>query len=120
MTIFDIISSIIFTKKKNCLLTVDDETAFSPYLVNRWLSMYSPSLALTANKVNKYLGVFESKNDLFTLFFNMFPKVKTKKINYIKKIKPKEKEIDEKLPLLAKTHELSQREISQYIAFLKS
>jgi hypothetical protein len=119
MTIFDIISAIIFTKQKNCLTTVDDESVFSPYLVNRWLSMYSPELAIKSNIVNKYVGVFENKKDLLSLFFNCFPRVKSKRIQYIKKTKKDKEEIDEKIPLLAKSFELSQREINSYIAILK-
>jgi len=119
MTIFDFISAIAFTKNRNCLSSIDQESTFAPYLVNRWLSMYSAELALTSNKINKYLSVFDNKKDIFTLFINLFPKVKTKRINYIKKNKKEDIEKDEKIGLLAKSYEVSQREIEQYMAFLK-
>ena len=120
MTIFDFIADIISYKKKSCLVTVDDESSFSPYLVNRWLSMYSPSVAKLSNCINKYLGIFDSKLDLYNLFVATFPKLPNKKINYFKRKKEEKTEVDEKVPLLAKTFELSQREILEYINMLTS
>jgi len=119
MTIFDILNSVLFTKNKNCLATQDEESAFIPYMVNRWSSMYSPSVALKSNILNKYLAVFEEKKSLYSLFLNVLPKVKAKRINYFKKQKEQQSELDEKLPLVAKNMELSQREIQSYIAFSK-
>ena len=115
MTIFDFISDIIFYKKKNCLATVDDESSFTPYLVNRWLSMYSTQVAKTSNILNKYLGIFESKAELYSLFVALIPKSPNKKINYFKRKKEEVKEVNQSIPLLAKTYELSQREISDYL-----
>ena len=115
MTIFDFISDIIFYKKKNCLATVDDESSFTPYLVNRWLSMYSTHVAKTSNILNKYLGIFESKAELYSLFVALIPKSPNKKINYFKRKKEEVKETNQSIPLLAKTYELSQREISDYL-----
>lgn len=115
MTIFDFISDILFLKKKNCLDTVDDEATFSPYLVNRWLSMYSTSAAKISNVINKYIGTHESKNELYSLFVALFPKLPNKKINYFKRKKEEIKETNHAIPMLAKTYELSQREVTDYI-----
>jgi len=115
MTIFDILSNILFTKKK-LLSNVDEENAFSPFLVNRWISMYSPNMAILSNYLNKYLSVFNNKNDLYSLFCAVFPRVSSKKISYFKKNKEKEstdKEII--LTQYAKSKELSLREIKQYV-----
>ena len=49
MTIFDILNDILFTKKGNLLQNVDDEAAFNNYMINRWVSMYSPNLAIVIN-----------------------------------------------------------------------
>jgi len=119
MTIFDVIKDILFTKKQTCFNTVDEEGDFIPFLVNRWLSMYSSQVALTSNIINKYLGVFDNKKDLYSLFMALFPKVPAKKINYIKKIKENkdDKELDT-VSLIAKNKELSQREILDYISKL--
>lgn len=120
MTIFDFIADIISFKKKSCLSTIDDESLFSPYLINRWLSMYSPAVAKVSNSLNKYLGIFDSKSDLYSLFIAAFPKLPNKKISYFKRKKEENKEKDEKIPLLAKTFELSQREVTEYINMLTS
>ena len=118
MTIFDFIGDILFFKKNDKLTTVDQETEFQPYIVNRWLSMHSPFTAKHSNILNKYLGVFDNKKDLYSLFLAVFPKVPFKKINYIKKVKEKKEEQDENIKPLAKNFELSEREITEYIAFL--
>ena len=120
MTIFDIIGDLLFTKKGNCLNTVDEESDFQPYIVNRWLSMYSADTAKHSNILNKYLGIFENKKELYNLFKDVFQKVPYKKISYIKKVKEAKTEQDENIKLIAKNLELSEREISQYIAFLNN
>jgi len=121
MTIFDAIRDILFTKIQTCFKTVDEESEFVPYLVNRWLSMYSPNVAITSNIINKYLGIFESKKELYALFMAVFPKVPNKKINYFKKNKEnKENKSDEHITLLAKNYELSEREICEYVSKLNS
>jgi len=118
MTIFDFISSALFTKKKNCLNSVDEEGEFSPYMLNRWCSMYSPSIATFSNILNKYLGTFNEKKDLYSLFVAVMPKVSSKRISYIKKKKEeKKKEENNDIEMLASNLELSTREINQYIAF---
>jgi hypothetical protein len=120
MTIFDFISNIAFTKNKNCLNSIDEESEFQPFLVNRWLSMYSSELAKTSNILNKYIGIFESKKDLFALFCATFPRVSSKKITYFKKNKePKDIKNDEIIIQIAKNKELSQREIRNYIGMLE-
>jgi hypothetical protein len=121
MNIFDIISDILFYKKKNCLTTVDEEQEFSPYLVNRWLSMYSPLVVKHCNFINKYQGIFESKKSLYSLFMAIFPKMPYKKINYFKKTKEdKDSEKNELINKISHNMELSTREIKQYISVLNS
>jgi hypothetical protein len=117
MTIFDIISDIAFAKKTRYLDSCEDESAFSPYLTNRWLSMYSPLLAKTSNIINKYLMVFDDKQSLYKLFLNSFPKVTSKRINYFKKNKIEKEESNNKQA--AYTLEISTREVEQYIDFQK-
>jgi len=82
--------------------------------------MYSTTAAKHSNIINKYLGVFDNKKDLYNLFLAVFPKVSFKKITYIKKIKEKKEEQDENIKPLARNLELSEREITEYIAFLKN
>ena len=119
MTIFDFISDILFTKKKS-LTSIEEEGEFSPFLVNRWISMYSPANVNMCNKLNKYLGIFESKKDLYNLFFASFSKLPYKKITYFKRKKAEKDEKIDNIELLAKAKELSQREIKEYIETLKT
>jgi len=117
MTIFDFISSVLFTKEKTCLNSVDEEGNFSPYMLNRWCSMYSKTTATFSNLLNRYIGIFEDKKDLYSLFVAVMPKVSSKRISYIKKIKEEKKEENSDIGMLANNLELSEREIKQYIAF---
>jgi hypothetical protein len=88
MTIFDIISGIIFKKNPNLLDNVDDGKAFQPFLVNRWLSMHSGKDATIINEtVNRYGHVFNNKTDLYKFMVNVFPEYRFKRISYIKKKK---------------------------------
>jgi len=115
MTIFDFISNILFTKKHNNI-DLDDETEFTPFIVNRWLSMYSPQVASVCNDINKYYSIFDNKQDLYKLFFGIVPKVPSKKITYFKRIKEtKDQSNTDTLKLMAKTRELSLREIKEYV-----
>jgi hypothetical protein len=120
MTIFDFISSVLFTKEKACLTSVDEESNFSPFMLNRWCSMYSKNTATFCNIINRYLGVFEDKKDLYGLFVAVMPKVPSKRISYIKKIKEEKKEENSDIEMLANNLELSEREIKQYIAFYET
>jgi len=119
MTIFDIINDILFTKK-GILQTIDQESEFQPYMVNRWLSMYSPFVAKHSNIIGKYLSVFDNKKDLYNLFKAVFPKVSYKKISYIKKVKENKQEEDENIKLVARNLEMSEREIKEYVDFKKT
>ena len=56
LNIFEILNDIIVTKKGNLLDNVEDEDQFLPYIVCRWLSMYSPEYAQIINETtNKHL-----------------------------------------------------------------
>jgi hypothetical protein len=88
MTIFDVIGGILFTKKKDLLNNVDDARNMQPFLVNRWVSMHSPTEAKIINEtVNRYGHVFEDKADLYKFLVNVLPQYRFKRIDYIKKKK---------------------------------
>ena len=119
MTIFDILNDILFTKKGNLLKNVDEESSFNNYMVNRWVSMYSPSLAIVINSTSNWLwSVFETKQDYYKFINTIIPRVSRKRIHYIKKVKPEDKPKEiENIQLLAKILELSQREIKSYYEY---
>jgi hypothetical protein len=88
MTIFDVIGGILFTKRKDLLNNVDDARNMQPFLVNRWVSMHSPTEAKIINEtVNRYGHVFEDKADLYKFLVNVLPQYRFKRIDYIKKKK---------------------------------
>ncbi len=99
MNIFQYINNILFTKKQieiNC----DDESQFNLFMVNRWTSMYSKELNNYINETtNRYWNLTSDKQSQYNYMFNIIPKLKFKRLNYIKKIK-KEKQTEEKaLPI---------------------
>lgn len=117
-TIFNFIDSVLFNKKK--LNTINEgETQFNYYMVARWCSMYSPDIAQILNETTNIYGkMFFTKQEQYELLLNVLPKVKKKKINYLKKNKEEKIEQNLEIKNLAKILELSEREISQYIDFL--
>jgi hypothetical protein len=118
-TIFNFIDSVLFTKKK--LNTINEgETQFNLYMLNRWCSMYSSDIAHIINETsNKYGKLFQTKEEQYQFVLNMFPKVKKKRINYIKKTKEEPKKEDNELALIAKAMEMSKRELEQNIKLLE-
>lgn len=119
MTIFDSLNDILFTKKGKLLNNVDEETDFNQYMLNRWISMYSPGMATIINSTTNWLySVFETKQQYYKFISCVVPRVSFKRIHYIKKKKPEDtpKEI-ENIELLAKRLELSKREIKSYYEY---
>lgn len=118
-TIFNYIDSVLYNKNK--LNTINEgETEFNFYMVNRWCSMYSADITQIINQTsNQYKEVFTLKQDQYNFIFNILPKVKKKRINYIKKIKLEEQKEDENIPITSKILEISQREVKQYIDLYK-
>jgi hypothetical protein len=119
---FDILNDILFHKKGDKLDNVDSYSEFSPFLVNRWCSMHSPNMCKVVNDtVNRYHSIFEDKADLYKLYIHFIPKASQRYIRYIKKKKIDPDEIDvevaEKNRILAKSLELSEKEISMYIQY---
>jgi hypothetical protein len=119
-TIFNYIDSILFNKKKLPLLN-EGETQFNLYMIDRWCSMTSPEICHIINETsNKYGQHFSSKQEQYDFVYNIFPKLKKKRIEYIKKVKEEKKEENEELSYTAKALELSEREIKEYIDILNS
>lgn len=111
MTIFDFLNDILFTKKDK-FTNVDDESQYNQYLVNRWVSMYSPECALYINNtVNWLYSVFDNKRDHYKFLKSILPRVRYRHIPYIKKVKVDKEEKDNNIELLAKSLELSQSEV---------
>lgn len=116
MNFFQIQNKLFYSKKdKAGHLDQEGESAFVPFLLNRWLSFYSKDTPHFVNEtLNKYTGLFEDKQRLYRLYYNLIPRLKYKKINYIKKVK-KNPEDDTDLVLVAKNQNISVRELKQYV-----
>ena len=117
LNIFEILNDIIVTKKGNLLDNVEDEDQFLPYIVCRWLSMYSPEYAQIINDTtNKHYNVFDTKREWYDYLIKILPKGSPGRIHYIKKEKRKDiNNFDEIVKFLAKRFEISRREVEQYL-----
>ena len=94
MTIFDYLNSILFSKDK-LELNCDDESQFSVFMVNRWSSFYSKEIAEYINQTsNVYTGIYTSKQEQYDFLYNILPKIKFKRLNYVKKIKKEDKDVE--------------------------
>ena len=116
---FDYINSILYKKELRLLEGINFDQEFQPYLIQRWLSMYSPEICNILNETsNKQYGIFENKEMWFDYFDTIIPKMKYSRLEYIKKVNKKakrNKEDDKIIEFLAKNSELSQREIKQMV-----
>ena len=118
-TIFNFIDSVLFNKKK--LNTINEgETQFNYYMVARWCSMDSPDIAQILNETtNVYGKALFTKQEQYEFLLNILPKVKKKRINYLKKNKEEKIQENSDIKTISKFSELSEREIKEYIDFLK-
>ena len=117
-TIFDHINDILIYKKGDLLDNVDCESGFNPYIINRWLSMYSPDLATIINSTTNWLyPIFDTKTEQYQFLLQVVPSSPRKRINYIKKPKvtADDGKRDKVVTLLSHNLEISKREVNYYI-----
>ena len=122
MTFFNTLNDVLFYKKGDKLDNIDHYTDFSPFLINRWCSMYSPDMCRIVNDtMNRYHSLFEDKQQMYKLYLNLLPRVSQKYIRYIKKKKVDKDKVDteelERVAAIAQGLELSKREINNYIKY---
>lgn len=117
ITIFQFLNDILTSKQGNLLGNVDDENFYQPFLVNRWISFYSPLMTrLINNTVNRYWPILQHKQDHYRFLVSVLPQVPQKRIIYIKKVKPeKEKDYSHVIAMLAQNLQMSQREVTMYV-----
>lgn len=88
---FDSINNILFDKKKD--ISLDNLANFSPYMVARYFSFYSNDWVDYCNEtVNKYSNVFETEKEQYDFHMNVVPKLRKKRITYVKRPKQEKKE----------------------------
>jgi hydroxymethylpyrimidine pyrophosphatase-like HAD family hydrolase len=117
MTIYDVINGILFKKPVD---KASIEELYVPFMTNRMLSFYDPSTVELANELNRLGHQFNDKQVGYNFFNTVIPKLKTKRIQYIKKEKaPTKKKADEEkeitIKLLANRFEISTREAKNYV-----
>lgn len=119
--LFDLIDRVLFSKR-TIDINIGDEQVH-PYIMNRWISMYSTQMATLINNTGNWMySVFEHDNQLYYKFLQRFlPRVGRRRIHYIKKIKtsptsqPDEEE--KQAETLAHNLELSTREIKLLLEY---
>lgn len=117
MTHFDILTSILSTKRE-LELGVEDEKEFSLYMLNRWISMYSPEKAILINStINKWWSIFETKQEQYDFLLNLIGTNKFKKIKYTKKAAKKAKtdkdDVEENLARFAHNNFMSLQRLKE-------
>jgi hypothetical protein len=115
-TIFDHLANITFKKTSWDSLTEADQKSFSPYLINRWLSM-NPDFIELVDMFQQYtIGPLDKKH-VYQLYCDFLPKQKT----FAKYIKGKKStEYNKELVEFVATHYMiSKRESEQCIDFWK-
>ena len=121
MNFFQLQNKLFYSKKDNAEdLDAEGEQAFVPFLFNRWLSFYNNDMCVFTNETfNKFSTIFDDKQQAYRLYYYLIPRLKWKKITYIKK-KKKEAEEEENLQLIAKNKNISKRELLQYVELVKT
>ena len=118
MNIFDQLRDIIQHKKNSISEDIEFEKDFTPYMVQRWLSFYSPQYAIILNySVNSSWQAVDEKAMWYKFFIGVIPKSRFRNIKYIKKNKEKTqaKLNTDIVNHLADRFELSRSEITSYI-----
>lgn len=109
-TIFEFLNNITYDKEKIELRDGDD---FSPYMIQRWLSMVSPEVAFILNETfNTYHKGLPDKQAWNDALIAIIPRMNKGRIKYLKKDK---KNHSEDVKDLARRLEISQREAKQMV-----
>jgi len=121
MNFFQLQNKLFYSKKDKAEdLDAEGEQAFVPFLFNRWLSFYNNDMCVFTNETfNKFSTIFDDKQQAYRLYYYLIPRLKWKKIKYIKK-KKREAEEEENLELVAKNKNISKRELLQYVELAKT
>ena len=114
-TIFEHLSGIKEKKVSWNSLSDMDKKTFSPFIINRWLSMNTDLLPIV-NILQKYTIGLLSARDVYKVYFDYLPKQKTFD-NYIKG-KGTGKHNKEMLLHLSNWYGVSQREVIDYLDIL--
>jgi hypothetical protein len=107
LEIFDHINWVLKKTEKE---PVEESDKFNEYIFNRWLSMADPDIAKIINITYNRWNLDDDILKMLKFYRKILPKIK-KNINYIKKKVEKSEEENSDLKLIAKSYELSEKEI---------
>ena len=115
MTIFDWVNNILVHKKHWNEFTEDEQKKFSPFIINRWLSMDTEFIEIV-NIFQKYaIGTLEPR-EVYKWYCDILPKGK----RFNKYIKGKrDKKYDKELIDIMSSHfECSKLQVKEYIELM--
>ena len=115
-TIFEHLSGIKEKKTSWESLSDMDKKSFSPFIVNRWLSMNMELLELV-NELQPYTIGQLTPREVYKLYLDVLPKKKT--FDKYTKGKTANKYNDNVLKYLSKYFQVSEREVEGYLEILK-
>ena len=113
--LFDLLDRLLHSKR-DLSCNIGDEPVH-PFILNRWISMYSTQMAVLINNTGNWMySVFDNDQHKYFIFLQQFlPRVPKRRIFYIKKTKQPNQPVDDehqkKVEILARNLELSKREI---------
>ena len=112
MTIFDWINQILVKKTHWNKFTEDEQKKFSPFIINRWLSMDKDFLEIV-NYFQKYsIGTLEPR-EVYKWYCDMLPK--GKRFNKYIKGKKDKKYNNELLDIMVTHFECSKSQVKDYL-----
>jgi len=115
MTIFDWINQMLVTKKHWDEFTEDEQKKFSPFIINRWLSMDKDFIEIV-NVFQKYsIGTLEPR-EVYKWYCDILPQ--GKRFNKYIKSKKDKKYDSELTSLLTNYFECSKLEVNQYLKLI--
>ena len=116
-TIFTYLDNILYKKGNKVFKNVDTENTYNHFMMCRWLSMHSPEVAQLVNETANWLyPIMEDRQFSYKFLTNIIPRQQFTRLHYIKKVKNDDKSTcKEMITTLAKSLELSEREVTTYV-----
>ena len=114
-TLFDHLANITWKKKPWSELSESDQKSFTPYLINRWLSM-NPDYIEIVDMFQQYTIGPLNKKHVYQLYFDILPKANVR-AKYIKG-KKHDKYNKDLVKFIADHFEVRKDEAEEYIGLL--
>lgn len=117
-SIFDYLKDVLFQKRGVYKTHSSEQLNFSPFMLQRWCSMADETSTKIINETsNKWLRLMSDEKQVYQLFFTVLPKIRSKRVAYIKK-NNKSTTADD-IKDISTAAELSTREVREALDFFK-